>query len=216
MGGVNTSPSLLPLVRINPERLPSDFTDRLGRPILSNGAFGFGALGPSQIAQSAQHPSTEAAPIPVPKPDDEKTPPRDKGRCLERWLDARAADERLSTVLVAIEVNRTRTEAVKAEVPRLKREISDLMPEFAVGGAGAARALARGARALFVAKAAKGGTQFGQLLQKEAELASVQRTIAELNKEKGKLEGQETARRKDSTAANAKLKACQDEHGDKA
>lgn len=193
-----------------------DFTSRLDGPILGNGAFGFGALGPSPIAQSAQHPSAKAPPIPVPKPDDDKTPPRDKDRCLEKRLDARAAIERLSTVLVALEINRTRTEALTAKVPRLKREISDFMPEIAVGGAGAAKALARGARALFAAKAAKGGAQFGQLNQKEAELASVQRTITELKEEKEKLENQKNIRKRDSDAANALFKACQDEHGDKA
>ncbi len=215
MGG-RTTPGRLPLVGINPERLRSGFTGRLGGQITDSGAFGFGALGPSPIAQSAQQQPAKAPPIPVPKPDGDKTPPRDKNRCLEKRLDARAATERLDAVRVAIEVNRTRTEALEAEVPRLKREIRELMPEIAVGGAGAAKALARGARALFAAETAKMGAQSGQRQQKEAELESVQRTIAGLQKEKEKLENQRKERKRESEALNAVLKACQDEHGDKA
>lgn len=213
MGG-RTSPGRLPLVRINPERLPSDLTGRLGGQFSGYGAFGFGGLGPAQPAQSLQQQPTEAPPIPVPKPDDGKNPPRDK--CLEEWLDARAAGERLSDVLVALEVNRIQTEAFEADVPRLKREISEIMPEFAVGGAGAARARARGARALFAAKAAKMGAQSRQRQQKEAELEAVLRKIAELKKEKEKLEVQADDLEQKAAAENAKLKACQDRHGDKA
>ena len=87
------------------------------------------------------------APGKKPKPDDDKNPPRDKDRCLEEWLDARAATERLDAVRVALEVNKSQTKGFEAELLRLIKEIGLLRMDSAQAGVSTGRALARKKRA---------------------------------------------------------------------
>ena len=68
-----------------------------------------------------------------------KNPPRDKDRCLEEWLDARAATERLDAVRVALEVNKSQTKGFEAELLRLIKEIGLLRMDSAQAGVSTGR-----------------------------------------------------------------------------